>query len=233
MGAPLWCVVPAAGSSTRLEGQVPKQYRMLAGRRVIEHSLAALLDHPSVQQVVVALAPADTLFPSLACAQDPRVLAVTGGRERCLSVLAGLRASGAAEQDWILVHDAARPCLQAAELRALVAACEQDEVGGLLALPLADTLKRQDAQGRVDQTLPRDGLWRALTPQMFRRGLLESALSAAIESGLLPGDEAAAVEAAGYSPRLVPGSPLNLKITYPEDLDFAQVVLQTGGRGLA
>lgn len=233
MGAPLWCVVPAAGSSTRLEGQVPKQYRTLAGRTVIEHSLAALLGHPSVQQVVVALSPADTLFPSLVCPQDPRVLAVTGGRERCLSVLAGLRATSAGQNDWILVHDAARPCLQKAELEALVAACEQDEVGGLLALPLADTLKRQDVAGRVGTTVPREGLWRALTPQMFRRGLLESALSAAIEAGLLPGDEAAAVEAAGYSPRLVPGSPLNLKITYPDDLEFAEAVLQRGARGLA
>lgn len=209
---------------------MPKQYRTLAGRTVIEHSLAALLEHPSVQQVVVALSPADTRFRGLACAQDPRVLAVTGGRERCHSVLAGLAATAAGQEDWILVHDAARPCLQRTELEALVAACEQDEVGGLLALPLADTLKRQDATGRVGQTLPREGLWRALTPQMFRRGVLESALTAAIEAGLLPGDEAAAIEAAGRSPRLVPGSPLNLKITYPEDLDFAEAVLSGGRR---
>ncbi len=233
MGLPLWCVVPAAGSSTRLEGQVPKQYRLLAGRRVLEHSLAALLDCPSVRQVVVALSAADAWFPTLACASDPRVLAVAGGRERCLSVLAGLRASGAAEHDWVLVHDAARPCLQASELSTLVSACEQDEVGGLLALPLADTLKRQDATGRVGETLPREGLWRALTPQMFRRGVLERALVAAIEAGRLPGDEAAAVEAAGFAPRLVQGSPLNLKITYPDDLDFAEAVLQRGRRELA
>ena len=233
MGPALWCVVPAAGNSTRLEGQVAKQYRTLAGRPVIEHSLAALLGHPSVRQVVVAVSAADTVFSTLACAKDPRVMAVTGGRERCHSVLAGLRASGAGVEDWVLVHDAARPCLQAAELEALLAACEQDAVGGLLALPLADTLKREAAAGRVGETLPREGLWRALTPQMFRRGVLESALVAAIEAGRSPGDEAAAVEAAGLAPRLVQGSPLNLKITYAEDLDFAEAVLQRRRRELA
>jgi 2-C-methyl-D-erythritol 4-phosphate cytidylyltransferase len=226
----IWFVVPAAGASRRLGGPVPKQYQPLAGRCVIEHTLEVLLSHASMAGGVVALSADDTQWPTLPAALRDRVATTVGGRERCHSVLEGLRAlSSAGPEDWVLVHDAARPCLGLADLTRLIDTCSGDAVGGLLALPVADTLKLEDGLGRVGKTVPRERLWRAQTPQMFRLGLLTSALDQAIGDGEQPGDEAAAIERLGLRPLLVEGSPLNIKITHPADLAFAAHVL--AGRG--
>jgi 2-C-methyl-D-erythritol 4-phosphate cytidylyltransferase len=156
---------------------------------------------------------------------------VAGGPTRAASVLHGLQALVTARpDDWVLVHDAARPCLRRRDVEALIMACRRDAVGGLLALPVADTLKRADDRGRSEGTLSRERLWRAQTPQMFRHGRLLDALSQALAAGFEPGDEAAAIERLGDGPLLVEGSPLNLKVTRPADLAFAEAVLRTGRR---
>jgi len=223
----IWIVVPAAGASRRLARHVPKQHLEIAGRTMLEHALAPLLGHPSVAGGVIVLALGDGAFGRLPEAMRKRLTVATGGRERCHSVRAGLAALvDAAADDWVLVHDAARPCLPPEDLERLVEACADDPVGGLLAVPVADTLKRAATGLRVGSTAPRDGLWRAMTPQMFRFGILAKALDEAIASGHAPDDEATAIERLGLQPRLVEGSPTNIKVTHPADLDFAALVLQ-------
>ncbi len=146
-------------------------------------------------------------------------------------MLHGLQALVTAEpDDWVLVHDAARPCLRRQDVEALIAACRRDPVGGLLAVPVADTVKQADDRGRSARTLPRERLWRAQTPQMFRHGRLLDALTQALAAGFEPGDEAAAIEKLGDAPLLVEGSPLNVKVTRPADLAFAEAVLRLGRR---
>lgn len=225
-----WTVVPAAGRSRRMgDATVAKQYLRLAGRAVIEWSLAPLLARPECAGVVVALGAEDREFATLDVSRDPRVRPVIGGAERADSVRAGLDALQLDNSAWVLVHDAARPCLTAQEVDVLLRTLESDPVGGLLAAPVVDTLKRADAAGRVTQTVNRDGLWRALTPQMFRYGLLQQALRHAHDSGLVVTDEAQAVEELGQQPRVVPGSADNLKITLPEDLRRAERLLADRG----
>ena len=205
-------------------GAAPKQYLELAGRTLLEQALAPLLASPRVTGGVVALAADDATFARLPCAASPRLRTCIGGEQRADSVLAGLYAlSPAADPlDWVLVHDAARPCLDAADLERLITACEDDPVGGLLAMPLADTLKRADPAGRIAATIEREGLWRALTPQMFRLGRLIEALQVCQRDGIVPTDEAAAMEHLGLRPRLVAGSPDNIKLTEPADVEVAR-----------
>ncbi|MBS1201151.1 MAG: 2-C-methyl-D-erythritol 4-phosphate cytidylyltransferase [Proteobacteria bacterium] len=226
-----WFVVPAAGASRRLGGGVPKQYLEVCGRTVLEHALRALFSCPEVAGGVVVIGEGDPAWPGLPAALRARVRTAPGGRERCHSVLSGVAALEAADEDWVLVHDAARPCLDPSDLARLVEVCRTDPVGGLLALPVADTLKRGGDDGRVAATVPRESLWRAQTPQMFRRGPLQRALEAAIAAGETPSDEAAAMERAGLRPLLVAGSPFNIKITHAADLDFAAVVLASRREG--
>jgi len=232
-----WAVVPAAGSGRRMGAAVAKQYLPLLGRPLLAHALAPLLASTRLAAVVLCVAPDDRAWRDAAQAgADERLLIAAGGEERCHSVLNGLEllADRAAEDDWVLVHDAARPCLSDAELESLFAALADDPVGGLLAMPLSDTLKAADEAQRVLQTVPRDGLWRALTPQMFRYGLLRRALADAVAAGLAVTDEAAAMERAGYRPALVTGSAANIKVTTPEDLALAEAVLrQREGRECA
>ena len=224
-----WALVPAAGVGKRMGSTVPKQYLPLAGRPVIARALATLLNHQHIAGVMVAIGAEDEGWPSVAAeftaAKPLRV--VTGGAERCHSVLNGLEAlrEQAALTDWVLVHDAARPCLIAEDLDRLFTELVDDPVGGLLAVPVRDTLKQADDAGRVAATVDRSRLWHALTPQMFRLGMLREALRAALARGLLVTDEAAAMEAAGYAPRLVEGRADNLKITRPEDLALAEFYL--------
>ncbi len=226
MTEPVWFVIPAAGAAARFGGPVPKQWLRIGGHSVLEHALRSVAACPGLAGGVVVLAPGDRRFARLPLARRRGILTTTGGRERAHSVLNGLRALGAAaDEDWVLVHDAARPCLPRRDLRTLVAACAGDAVGGLLALPVADALKQADRGGRSRVTLPRSGVWRALTPQLFRYGLLRRALAAAVAAGRNPADEAEAVEALGLRPRLVEGSALNIKITRPADLPFAQAAL--------
>lgn len=222
-----WAVVPAAGRGTRFGARLPKQYLPLAGRLVIEHSLRAVLDHPGVDGVVVALAADDADWPGWREVGGKPVLTCTGGAERADSVLAALHALPASldEQQWVLVHDAARPCLHRDDLARLLELGQADPVGALLAAPVRDTLKRADEQGRAQATEPREALWRALTPQLFRRGGLTRALEAARRAGIRPTDEAMAVERLGLRPRLVEGRDDNLKITTPADLALAEFIL--------
>lgn len=223
-----WAVVPAAGSGRRMGAPTAKQYLILHGRPLLAHALAPLLACQRIEAVVLVVAPDDTRWQE-AISPGPRILTAPGGAERCHSVLNGLEALAdrAAAEDWVLVHDAARPCLPAADVDALFEQLAQDPVGGLLALPLADTLKQADDQGHVLGTVPREGLWRALTPQMFRYGLLRAALASAVAAGVAVTDEAAAMERAGHRPALVAGSGANLKVTTPEDLALAEAVLRS------
>ncbi|WP_366517777.1 2-C-methyl-D-erythritol 4-phosphate cytidylyltransferase [Thiomonas sp.] len=221
-------LIPCAGSGSRLPGDVPKQYRRLLGDCVVQHTVRAFLRLPRIATVSVVVQAGDALAAS--CLQShPRLrLVPRGGASRAHSVLGGLDAlleAGAQPADWVLVHDAARCCVTPRLIDALIDACSTDASGGLLALPLPDTLKLADAQGRVVRTEPREGRWLAQTPQMFRMAALHAALQSAIAAGVPPTDEAGAMERLGARPRLVPGAAFNVKITYPEDLELAQAVL--------
>lgn len=226
MNVPFWLVIPAAGVGARMGADRPKQYLQVAGRSILEHTLACFLDHPGLLGAVVCLAVDDPYWPSLALARDPRICRADGGRERADSVLAGLRAlqlAGAAQDDWVLVHDAARPNLARSDLDRLLDTLATDPVGGLLAVPARDTLKRADAAGRVAQTVDRAVIWQAYTPQMFRLGDLREALDAALAACVPITDEASALEWAGKAPRLVEGRADNLKVTRPEDLQWLRL----------
>ncbi|MGE5116343.1 MAG: 2-C-methyl-D-erythritol 4-phosphate cytidylyltransferase [Betaproteobacteria bacterium] len=224
-------LVPCAGTGSRAGGTLPKQYASIAGRAMVAHTLDALARVPRIAATLVVLAPDDDLFERHVPGFGGWVARV-GGATRAQSVvngLAALAARGASEHDWVLVHDAARCLVRPGSIERLIDACESDAVGGLLALPLADTLKQQqgdDAAPRVAATLDRRGKWVAQTPQMFRCDLLARALAAA---GPDVTDESAAIEASGLAPRLVRGSVDNLKVTWPEDFAIAEMLLR--GRG--
>lgn len=228
--------MPAAGSGLRFGQSIPKQYMPLAGRTVIEWALAPFLQDSRCLQVVIALAPGDPHFGKLGAARDARVSAVEGGAARAESVLAALQATLGGDDALVLVHDAARPCVSVAEVDRLLEVASTPSgapSGALLALPLADTLKRAgDGPGEsrvVVETPSRESLWRALTPQMFPRRLLLGALQAARRSGRVPTDEAQAAEWQGAHCMLVPGSPENLKVTHAADLAVAEAVLRARG----
>ncbi|MBX3725075.1 MAG: 2-C-methyl-D-erythritol 4-phosphate cytidylyltransferase [Xanthomonadales bacterium] len=217
-----WVVVPAAGCGSRAGLALPKQYADLAGRPMLAWTLESLLEHPRIAGALVVLAAEDPHWPGWTRVAGKPVHTAVGGEERCDSVLAGLQALPAEvdADDWVLVHDAARPCLSHAEIDALLAVRDHP-VGALLAVPVADTLKRADAQGDACATIDRADAWRALTPQMFRREPLRRALAEAVVAGARPTDEAAAMERLGCFPRLVPGRASNLKVTTGEDLALA------------
>jgi 2-C-methyl-D-erythritol 4-phosphate cytidylyltransferase len=212
-----------------MRSTVPKQYLRLAGRRIIEHTLSVLLQHPRIDGVIVALGREDTLWQSVRLERLKPLLTVTGGSERCGSVMSALRGlrRRLGSDDWVLVHDAARPCLSPDDLDRLVRTLADDPVGGLLAVPVRDTMKRADAHGRVRCTEDRTDLWHALTPQMFRFGVLWSALHESMASGVPVTDESMAVELAGLAPRLIRGRADNIKITRPEDLVLAEACLSS------
>ena len=224
-----YALIPAAGSGTRIAGAQPKQYRPLGGRPMLWHAIRAVCV-PQVASVFVVLAPNDGLFARQDWSAFGALLQplYCGGHTRRDSVYNALVAtSGLVDaDDWMLVHDAARPCLPAADLRALIAECEGDAIGGILAFAAADTVKSaaKDEAGvqRIAATQDRSQLWLAQTPQMFRAGLLAQALARAPATVT---DEAAAIEALGLKPRLVPGSRENLKVTYPEDVAIAEAIL--------
>lgn len=220
-------IVPAAGVGKRMGAAIPKQYLPLAGRPVLEHTLACLLAEPRIAGIVVALGAEDEWWPTLQLGDRRRITRVEGGAERADSVMNALRAlDGVADaEDWVLVHDAARPCLPRADLERLFCELADDPVGGLLAAPVRDTMKRAGDGPRVAATVDRSGLWHALTPQMFRFALLREALAAALAARVAITDEASAIEWFGLQPRLVEGSAANLKITRPEDLRLAEFFL--------
>lgn len=215
-----WVVVPAAGLGRRFGGDRAKQYVELDGEPLLAHALRALLAHPAVDGAVVALAAGDASWPGWSEFLGKPVLACTGGATRAESVLAGLAAlpDSVRADDFVLVHDAARPNLQQADLDALLERGRADPVGAILAAPVRDTLKRAGDDGGIDGTEPRERLWRALTPQLFRRLQLSRALEAARAEGLDVTDESMAMERQGLRPLLVEGREDNLKVTTPADL---------------
>ena len=221
-----WAVIPAAGVGARMAADRPKQYLQLGGRTILEHSLGCFLDHPRLKGLVVSLAIDDPYWPTLACATDPRIQRADGGSERSGSVLNALlqlNALGASDDDWVLVHDAARPNLSRDDLDKLLAELADDPVGGLLAVPARDTLKRVDKHGRVVDTVERSLIWQAYTPQMFRLGALHRALADSLVADAVITDEASAMEWSGQAPRLIEGRSDNIKVTRPEDLEWLKL----------
>ena len=218
--AGIWAVLPAAGRGSRFGGERPKQYLEVAGRPLIAHALDALLAHPGVAGVVVALAADDPLWPGWDEFAGRPLLTCVGGDSRAASVLAALQVLPDAVRgdDFVLVHDAARPNLALADLEQLLERGRADPVGAILAAPVRDTLKRAGDDGGIDGTEPRERLWRALTPQLFRRLQLTRALQSAAEAGVEVTDEAMALERQGLRPLLVEGREDNFKVTTPADL---------------
>ena len=225
-----FALIPAAGSGSRMGDQMPKQYLPLAGNPMIRHALATLCNSPRLSRVFVVLSPGDGEWARHDWSEFSNKLSMLecGGATRAETVLNGLKAAqgGAAieDDDWMLIHDAARPCLGEKLLDKLMDELEEDEVGGLLAVPVADTLKRSDSTCRVDRTEPRESLWQAQTPQMFRYRTLVDALSRA--GGVTMTDDAGAIEALGLHPKLVLSDARNLKVTYPQDLALAELILK-------
>lgn len=214
-------VVPAAGIGSRMGASCPKQYLPLAGKFLIEHTLERLLAHPRIEQVVVALAADDDFFQTLPVASHPRLMTTTGGCERADSVLNGL---SLVESEWVLVHDAARPCITHQDIDRLIHAGLAGD-GAILGSRVRDTMKRSDAAGYIQKTVDRDQLWHALTPQFFRTTLLRDAIQQGQSQGLPITDEASAMELAGWRPLMVEGRADNIKVTRPEDLALAALFL--------
>ncbi len=229
----LWLIIPAAGAGKRMNSARPKQYLSLRGSLILDLAIESMSDcfasdNTALAGCIVAISVDDPWWCDTRASQNDRVTSVTGGQERADSVLAALDAldGQAGPDDWVLVHDAARPCLHPDDLNRLLTELKDHQVGGLLAAPVTDTLKKTAAGGQdVLETVDRSQLWRALTPQMFRFGILRCALKSALAAGLPVTDEASAVEQAGYFPCIVEGRPDNIKITVPADLALADFVL--------
>ncbi|MDE0512379.1 MAG: 2-C-methyl-D-erythritol 4-phosphate cytidylyltransferase [Gammaproteobacteria bacterium] len=223
-----WAVIPAGGVGRRMGADRPKQYLKLLDRTVLEHSMLPFCEHPLIKGIVVVVADGDEFWPALAPARHPRVVTAPGGHERCHSVLNGLkRLAGLADDgDWVLVHDAARPCVSGTDIDSLIDGLRDHPVGGVLAQPVRDTVKQVAQDHAIEATLERERLWRALTPQMFRLGVLREAIGAAAGESLLVTDEAQALEHSGYRPAIVPGGAHNIKVSLPEDLALAEFYLK-------
>ena len=227
-----WAVVPAAGSGRRMGVSTPKQFLELGQRTVLEHSLESLWSAMVLDGLVLVSQGHPALASLMERHYEQNLIRAEGGRERCHSVLNGLAALSESAQahDWILVHDAARPCVRRQDLRLLIDTLADHAVGGLLGSPVHDTMKKTDAQGVIIETVERNSLWHAYTPQMFRYGLLQAALLKALEDGYEVTDESSAMEHAGHQPLMVEGHADNIKITRPEDLPLARYFLQQQGR---
>lgn len=229
-----WAVIPAAGSGIRMGGSIPKQYLSLAGHTVIEHVLDLLEAEPYIAGITVAVAAEDPYWQRyLLKPRNKPVTIASGGKERAHSVLNALTSlrDELKDDDWVLVHDAARPCLHPRDLSLLVQALGNDPVGGILAVPVSDTLKRVNQEQRITATPDRSDLWRALTPQMFRYRLLMDALQAALHAGAVPTDEAAAMERQKHEVKVVEGRSDNIKITRPDDVALVEAILAQRARG--
>lgn len=221
-------VLPAAGIGKRMQTDCPKQYLTIGQKTILEYAVDSLLHHPRIKQIIVVIDLQDDRFQSLALAHHAKIQVVYGGEQRADSVMAGLQQ---AEQyinqsSWVLIHDAARPCLHPEDLDKLLEVTEHSKIGGILATPVRDTMKRGGVSTAViNQTLERQQLWHALTPQIFPFALLKDCLSGGIEKGIEITDEASALEYYGYQPLLIKGRSDNIKITYPEDLALAEFYL--------
>jgi 2-C-methyl-D-erythritol 4-phosphate cytidylyltransferase len=232
----LWFIVPAAGIGQRMGAAVPKQYLPFANATILETTLNTLLAIKPLAGIVVAIHPKDTHWSTLPVSQHAKVYTVTGGDERADSVLSALdflhssflvNESKENERRWVLVHDAARPCISPASIYDLVNTLADDDVGGILGVNSSDTLKRVNDQQVIESTVDRSDIWQAQTPQMFRYGLLRSALNQAIQSKQAITDEASALELAGYTVNIVAGRRDNIKITQADDLPIAEAIYKT------
>jgi len=234
MNHSIWAIVPAAGIGKRMQSTTPKQYLPLNGRPVLEHTINALLQNKNISGLVIALQPDDDYFSDIKITSAKPVINTKGGKERADSVLNALNElfqyDQFGESDWVMVHDAVRPCLRQQDIDRLVTEVADDDNGGLLALPVRDTMKRQNTgniTATVDQTVERKNLWHALTPQYFPALSLKNALEKAQSDNLVITDESSAMELAGFSPKLVHGHEDNIKITRPDDLALASLYLQS------
>ena len=218
-------VVPAAGVGSRMKADRPKQYLQIHGKTILEHTVEKLLSHPQVSKIVVAISDDDPYYPELPLNLNPLVIRVSGGTERADSVLSALDYIVQHQlSDWVMVHDAARPCIQLSDIDKLISGAMTHDVGAILAAPVRDTMKR-GAQGQIEHTVDRVDLWHALTPQMFRSKPLRKVLSEVLQQGVSITDEASAFEWKGLSPALIAGRSDNFKITQPEDLALAEFYL--------
>ena len=217
-------VVPAAGIGSRMQTECPKQYLKIGDKTILEHAVASLMAHPRVAHVVIAISPTDSWFASLPLASNPNITVINGGAQRADSVLAGLNVVQNAQ--WVLVHDAARPCLHSDDLARLLAITETSKIGGILAAPVRDTMKRAEpGKSLIAHTVDREDLWHALTPQLFPLELLRSCLQRALDEHASITDEASALEYCGFHPELINARADNIKVTRPEDLALAEFYL--------
>ena len=232
----IWAILPAAGIGRRLGSVTPKQYLPLNGIPVIQHALNLLAQFNAIARITVVISEEDEHWPQVSMADyaGDRVVTVTGGTERSSSVLNGLHSLDAKKDDWVLVHDAVRPCVTALDVQRLLAGITTapDLAGGILASPMSNTVKRVSEAGLVEATVDRSALWNALTPQIFKYGLLLNAMEAAERSGLTVTDEASAMEYAGHAVKVIPASNHNIKITHASDLTLAELILRAQDEGL-
>lgn len=230
----VWAVVPAAGIGSRMEADRPKQYLDLDGKTVLEHTLQRLVSHPRIKGIIVAIAQNDPWWPQITIEGNDPIHVVVGGHERSDSVFHALTELDKLSDDdpWVLVHDAARPCLRHQDIDRMLDELSDHSVGGILGIPINDTVKRTNFEHEITDTVERKGLWRASTPQMFRLQALKQALQTAKEQQLKVTDEASAMELAGYQPLMVEGHSDNIKITVPQDLDLASLFLKQQGESL-
>lgn len=224
----LWAVVPAAGFGQRMGSNVPKQYLPIGDKTVLEHTVLKLLSVETIEGVLVVLAPNDSRFATLSIAKHPKVSTIIGGAERSESVLAALNSlqKKIKLSDWVLVHDAARPCVTVNSINILIDTLKVHTVGGILGVPVSDTLKQVDNKHIIVATIDRQNLWQAQTPQMFRYGILRESLQLALSLGNEVTDEASALEMSNYQPMIVEGQRDNIKITHSEDLSLAKFILE-------
>jgi 2-C-methyl-D-erythritol 4-phosphate cytidylyltransferase len=218
-------VVPAAGVGKRMRSSCPKQYLTIENITILEHTVQRLLSHDAISHVIIALGENDEYFPNTSLVNHKNITCVTGGKERVDSVLAGLKHLHAGQEQWVLVHDAARPCVRHQDLTRLINYCLENDHGGLLASPVRDTMKQANTEQLVASSLDRSQMWHALTPQMYKTLELTAAITAALAKGISITDESSAMEASGFASGLVNGSSDNIKITQPEDLFLAELIL--------
>jgi len=226
-GLRYWAVIPAAGFGTRMQADTPKQYLNINHKTILEHTLERFCSHPKIEGVVVTISGKDEVWKTLGISSHPKITVAEGGVERCHSVLNGLRALSdkANINDWVLVHDAARPCLRKEDIDRLIDKLDEHDVDGLWGLPVKDTMKRADRTCTVQETIDRENMWHALTPQMFHLGVLTDSLENALSKDMLVTDEAQAIELIGLHPVLIEGHSDNIKITRNHDLALAELYL--------
>lgn len=223
-----WALIPAAGTGKRMGEETPKQYLKLKNKTIIEHTVSIFTNHPKISKVVVVLHAEDTQWSHFPLSKSEKIITTVGGETRADSVMQGLNRlkETASQNDWVLVHDAARPCLTTETLDRLIESVQDHPIGGLLATPIADTLKKVNANHSVQETVSREKLWAAQTPQLFRFGILMDAMQKALASDIRITDESSAIEFSGKHPLVIKGDPKNIKITTPEDLKIAENYLE-------